>query len=408
MSLEKEESVKGIKILGLAALAVLALNAFAGIASASGPGYFQSYNLPTTINGTASGIKGTLSVGIAESCTSPSLTGTLTKATDSLATSASYPNGSCGGFLNMNGCEYIFHPPGEGTEGTFDIGGAECKGITGSGFGEFRIPAQNGLGASFQNMGSGSTATISVEAHATGLKYELKSEGKYGEIHSNGEYHTTWSLSGEHAGARAWIGVEPNPGLRVQEGSGAVKFHTAVFPVTVSATQISTTIEHTLYSRSTLQTSAGGLKCGNVMGAPLFSGSTTGELMSELQLTPLFPECYLGGLPATVATSVPGCRDTFGLVNAGPPFLGSLTLCEMKITKTGSKCVITVSGQTKNGMEYLNAGSGASSTVTAKANLSGIAYAVENGKECPTSTADGPYTNGTYIGGAQISVSKIG
>jgi hypothetical protein len=80
----------------------------------------------------------------------------------------------------------------------------------------------------------------------------------------------------------------------------------------------------------------------------------------------------------------------------------------MKIAVTGSKCTVTVSGQTRTGMEYLNAGSGANATVTAKANLSGLTYQVANGKECTGAPADGSYSNGKYIGGTSMSITNIG
>ena len=155
-----------------------------------------------------------------------------------------------------------------------------------------------------------------------------------------------------------------------------------------------------------MKTGAGTLVCSTATFTS--SGWAPGGLIIDtnaLVLLPAFGGCTLAGIGATV-TPTAGCAYTFNLTGAAP-FVGSLSLCNTQIAATGAKCVVTLSGQTRSGMSYANAGSGSSATVQATANLSGVEYQIANGKQCPNEMKDGPYSDGKVTGVVTLKVTKV-
>ncbi|HEY5815443.1 MAG TPA: hypothetical protein VIS95_03785 [Solirubrobacterales bacterium] len=394
--------MKSIKALGLAVFTALALIAFPGAASAS-PGFFVADDYPAALTGEATGETGKLNLLFSTGCISPKLTGTLGKASETFAPSSSF----CAA-VKMNGCGLIFHPPVEGVNGSFDIGGAGCTGIEVSQSGlKQRILPQTGLAATFENEGSGASATVKIHAQATGIKYEVLEGGAKGS-YSNGTYTTTWSLKGENGGSPTGVHVVPYPGFSVIGGGEQyAEFHSDLYPAAIGGEQVAGEIGGKKIQKIELTTAAGIVKCNTATFStePLFPNGLVADA-SELVVSPEYSGCVIAGaIPATV-THAAGCSYTLGLTG-GAPYVGSLFLCQGTITLPGLACTITVSGQTRSGMEYVNLGSGSGATVEAKANLSGVDHQIANGKSCPNQPADGSYNTGKYKGVVSLKVTKV-
>jgi hypothetical protein len=397
--------VKIIKALSLTALTVLALTAFSGVASASSPSFFVAGSYPATLKGEVIG-KGELTLYFPSACNeTPAIAASLEKPSEALTPSSA---GLCN-TSNLSGCELTFHPPAEGINGSFDIGGSKCTGISVSQLGlKEKILPQSGLAATFENEGTGAGAKVKVHAQVTGLKYEVLEGGAKG-TYSNGSYTNTWTLSGEHAGSATGVSIHPFPGFSVLGGgSEPAEFHSELYPASIGGEQITGKIGETTYKKLTLTTAAGNLKCETAtFSVPAGFPNGMLEDSSELLLAPTYSSCTLAGtVPATV-TPVAGCSYDFSLTG-GTPYVGNLHTCSTEITSIGSKCKITMANQTQSGMEYADVGSGGSATVEAKANLSGLEYQVANGKECPNSPAEGSYTDGKYKGVISLKVAKVG
>lgn len=396
--------MNNIKLLGLAAFTALALTALAGVASASSPGFFVAGSYPATLKGEATGARGELSTNVGTSlCTSPVLTGTLNKAGETLTPSAEYKE--CNFNPKMNGCEFTFHPPSSGINGSFDIGGSKCKGISGTQLSPILILPQSGLAATFQNEGSGTSATVKVQAQATGLKYEV-TEGKSKGTYSNGTYQTTWSLRGEAAGKSTGVSVVSYPGLSiVGEGEGR-KFHSDLYPATIGGEQVKGTVGGISVEKIEFTTAVGSMRCNTMaFSSPSFlfpEGQP--EDTGELSLSPTYGACSLvGGVPVSV-TPETNCVDD---LNVSGVFAGSLGVCEIKIQVTGSQCAITVPAQIRSGLEFANVGTGSSAQVEAKVNAGGFTYQVISGKNCPNKPAEGVHSDGKYKGVILLEVAKV-
>lgn len=384
--------MKSIKYMILGAVAVAAMM-FAPAAMAQ-PSFFTADSYPATVSGEATGAQGVLttSYGVSK-CSSPALSGSLSQAGETLTTSMQY--GKCTLWAGAK-CTLVLHPPAEGTVGSIDIAGTECKGIEGSQTTEINIPPQTGLKASFVNQGSGSGATIKVSLETTALKYEAKLSSGWTTF-TNGSYTTSWVLSGESGGVATGIAVSPYPGLSIADLGSGPEFHSPIHPVTIGG-ELTSDLE--------AQTVTGKLKCkaGSFTSAGWAPGGLVADT-SELVMTPSFSKCSVSGLAATV-TSKAGCWDVFS-VTGSAPYSGSLYVCQTEIAIDGSKCVLTVSGQTRSGVGYANVGSGSTSTVQATANLSGVEYQVANGSYCPNEPASGSYATGTLKGGVSLQITKV-
>jgi hypothetical protein len=398
--------VKGIKILGLAAVAALALTAFSGVASAAG-GAFVAGSYPATVTGAATGEQGKLTTARGQTfCTSPTIAANLAQAGETLSATGEYAQPTCGfnTSLKLNGCEFIFHAPVEGTSGSFDIGGSKCTGITGTQAGTgIVIPPQTGLAATFENEGSGTGAKVKVQAQVAGnLKYELTS-GEFKGSYSNGSYTTAWSLTGKAGGVATGVSTQAAPGFSVTGAGGGSQFHSELYPATIGGEQVEGKVGEKTYSKVELFIpEMGSVRCNTFT----LAGSSLLEDTSELQLAPTMASCSITGVPKTVTQS-PGCSFNFTLTG-GLPYVGSLFLCETKVALNAT-CTVTFVGQTRPGMEYVNTGAGTKAAVEAKAGLTGLEYVVSKGAgTCPGGVPNGTYTNGKFTGVMKLSVAKVG
>lgn len=392
--------MKILKALGLTVLTVVALTAFSGVASAA-PGFFVADSYPATLTGEATGTEGQLTLYFPSKCASPKLTGTLSKASETIAPAS----GFCA-LVKMNNCGLVFHPPVEGINGTFDIAGAGCTGIEVSQLGvKEKILPQTGLAATFENEGTGSTAKVKIKAQATGIKYEVL-EGAGKGSYSNGAYTTTWSLKGESAGSSTGVRVVPFPGFSVIGGGANAEFHSALYPVVIGGEQIAGEIGGKKITKIEMVTAAGTVKCNT---ATFSTPSPYSQLedSSELPLAPTYGGCTLAGVLSATVTPEAGCWYSFALTG-GVPYVGNLSLCNATVTPSGAGgCSLTISGQTRSGVEYANVGSGSNATVEARANLSGLDYQVTNGKDCPNAPSDGAHNDGKYKGVVSLKVAKV-
>jgi hypothetical protein len=300
------------------------------------------------------------------------------------------------------GCEFTFHPPSEGTTGTFDIGGPECTGINGAQLYHINILPQNGLAATFEKEGSGSSATVKIYAQATGLKYEVL-DGPSKGTYSDGTYTTTWTMKGEHAGTPTGVSVVPYPGLSIVGEGESRKFHSDLYPVRISGEQVEGTIGEIKYSKNQITTGAGNILCSTVMFTS-YPEEGVSEDTGELLLSPMYSSCTFGGLPATVALE-PGCFDDF---NVSGYFAENLGLCEMEIAS--KYCKATFLPQIRPGLTFVNVGTGSSSQVEVKANVSSLEYQLEalgGTPNCPNKLKNGSYSNGTYKGAIALKIDKV-
>jgi hypothetical protein len=393
--------VKRIKIVGLAVVMTLSLAAFAGSASASSPSFFTAGTYPATISNSLSG-EGGGSISLPRlgtyNCASPALGGSLAKPSEALTTSVNF-NGGCGN-VSAQKCEFTFHPPAEGANGTVDIGGTSCTGMTGQMLANFVVPAQSGLAATFENEGSGSTAKVKVKINS-GLKYDV-TNGAYKGSYSDGVLTLTVALAGQNGGGSTGVQVSPYPGLSVTGAGSARLFHADLYPVMIGGGQVEGEVGGVKYAKNQLGTAAGTLSCNTLTLATPSSLFPTGlgEDVESLLVSPTFAGCTLAGLGATV-TPEEGCFFT------ASPYIDSMSLCGLEIKVVGSLCKVKVAPQGRSGVEFVNVGSGSNAEVEAKANLGSLQYEVITGNKCPGAPASGSYANGTYKGAIKLNVAKV-
>jgi hypothetical protein len=111
-----------------------------------------------------------------------------------------------------------------------------------------------------------------------------------------------------------------------------------------------------------------------------------------LIMTPTFANCLLSGV-ATTVTPETECLFT---INSAGEYKDNLAVC--KITITAGSCTVTVSPQVRPGLELATAIGPDGGYVSAKANVTGMAYQVA-GTGCPKAKAPGSYSDGKYQGG---------
>jgi hypothetical protein len=170
--------MKHVKMLGVAAVAAMAVMALVGVASASAFTNFNGESAPVRIEGTQSETaKFKTSAGTIE-CSSGTFKGESAVATTETIES-SFAYGGCKflGFINVtvvpNGCKYLFH-----ASGSADVVNCESgKTITFTAAGcTVSVGAQTGLSPiTYENVGSGKTATVNVLPTVTNIVYSTNS-----------------------------------------------------------------------------------------------------------------------------------------------------------------------------------------------------------------------------------------
>jgi hypothetical protein len=307
----------------------------------------------------------------------------LTTASQELAAEAASVTPCYSGNQETNNCKFIFHPglvqEGESNNGTFDIGGLGCKGITWHWWScAITILPQTGLPATFVNSGG----KIDVDAKATGVKYSQTAYCGGAGTFTKGEYEAHWVLSGSNGPLHVTNELSP-VGVYIAEEAKQLKFNAEKYTASLTGTQ---TEEHEL------TTNVGEVTCETV--------NFTGGLWSssaELQMVPDYRKCLIAGLLATTVTTN-SCRYVFHLTNAGPPYSGT---ADIVCTKAGDeisidteKCHIGIPAQKGlGGVGFANTGSGSNRQVKLTLHLEGIKYSEVKG--CGK---EGTFTDGTYTG----------
>jgi hypothetical protein len=136
-----------------------------------------------------------------------------------------------------------------------------------------------------------------------------------------------------------------------------------------------------------------------------FSGEMINETASQVQVTPELKNCAHNGFSG-IAWAMNGCK--FELVAGAYGGIGSMNIvgCSEPMTANLPTCSTKISNQmVLSSIQYKNAGSGKTRTITAVANLSGISF-TRTGVGCSGPT--GTFNNGTYTGEWTVKGSTAG
>lgn len=345
--------MKNRRALWLLLAALFALTAFPAAASASGGIEADSY--PTTINGTAKGQQSfvvgtatptTCSMGALEEAPAISEPAAVVKAKPVWA--------SCSETVSNAGCKLEFRA---GTENSFDIGPAGCGPITVKVAGcSLSVGAQTGKAATYENVGSGSGASVRVKI---GVALKYTGDGKLGCPSGSAEdlsYIGEWELYG-----RSNVGNEV--GIHAVDGfngffmaSGPARFDAEELPISVAGSQEAS-------SPFTISLNGGKVTCN----AAQFS-ATLSQATSNLPVNASLSDCAFGGQTGIVV-DMNSCYFSYSAKFTSPFFHGETSIgCSEPgdaievVWPQGGYCVAKFASQSPGGGSnlYLNQGSGAS------------------------------------------------
>jgi hypothetical protein len=377
-----------------AALAVVALAALPAVASASAGVSANSY--PATLHGTeASEIK-LSALGTTSSCHGYEFEATLTgKTTAPSFTSTKNPI-NCGSFQNltMNGCKLELDPGGRPTVG---IGPAGCGPITFGYAGGCSIPAQKGISATYENVGSGSGSYFNVKIASASVEYSSNSEiycgrkkGTYGDL----TMAATIKVSGGE-GARA-IGGGLDAG-----GPEGNQFVAADYPATVVGERLN--FEGLVGKVVVLGWGTRSVQCNVVE----YKGGELSGPASSLTLTASFPskcDSFVG--KSTTTVSMNSCRYVYSGVKPGSFENEHVAAAEIACTKAGDAitmsmpgCNLSVPAQTLNGggSSFVNFDIEDKAVLLGLSTASGMKF-TSSGELCRLGSggiSDGTHENGT-------------
>ncbi|HEU5253084.1 MAG TPA: hypothetical protein VFU16_07155 [Solirubrobacterales bacterium] len=180
-------------------------------------------------------------------------------------------------------------------------------------------------------------------------------------------------------------------------GASASQFRAQQYPATITGTQGAT--QKLVLNGTTI-------KCNNPTGT-----ATASAASSTLALSPSYSGCTLGGLNANFVSN--GCQLIYTSISESAPLTGTLGVsCEAGAAieiKQGT-CVVSIPTQSGvGGVEFTNAGTGSTRTITATYNITALSYS--GGSGCPASLK-GSYSNGTLTGGTvfkgSVGLRQIG
>jgi hypothetical protein len=416
--------VKRIKNMGLVAIAVLAVTASVGAATASASGFVaDKYN--AVVN--APGSSETFIVeggGMKIACNTPSLAGELKGPAATLTPFVGAATCLKGAKpLNMSGCGFTFHPGAEvsGIQygGTFDIGPAGCGSISI----EYlkgcilSLSPKTGLSATYINSGTGNAAKVSVNAKAEGLTETLS--GAAGCSHGTGEagkITTSWELKATNAGAQTGLHVSSGTyGIYLAGESSAEKakqprLEAEKYPALISAAQSSANLPSWNMGTSTVA-------CQEAQFNTEASAAT-----AELSVAASYGKCATAGIYG-VKVRMNGCHFVYHILNLGPPYAGSVDIACTKegeaievraygsVTKEAEDkpiCVDAIGPQTtSSGVAFENVGSGAGRVVSVNTGLTGLkhTYTRFSAILCPPGTGsstDDKYSSGMVLHGGSF------
>jgi hypothetical protein len=391
--------VKRIRNLSLAVLAALAVTAAVGAASASAAPEFAAGKYGATIT---SSVVTEQQIGLQTGtmpCSTSSQAGELGAQSKTLWLN---PTSSCSylGYaepVKMNGCAFVLHPGVETSPGsfggTFDIscpaGNSIEVGTAGSAC-IATIEPKTGLSASFQNVGSGSTATVKFTAAAAGLKHTQVS-GKFCTpgTYENGTLTGSWALKATNGGVQTGLRLTQKGAISI---SGTPpKLTGASYPIGLDGVQKGTHTFSLQFGKAT---------CEGVT----FSSGPLGNT-SELPMGAEYSSCLFAGISATVRMN--NCKYVVNIENAGPPYTGVATISciggskiEIVASPGKPKCTVTIGEQTTNagGVSLTNE----ASTIGLGFSLTGLSYHQQKGEGLGTCTT-GDFTTGTYSGSSILT-----
>lgn len=418
--------MKRIRHLGLGVVMALALTGVLGASSASASNFsFDEY--PAFAN--ASPVKGEFngfefSGGRVAECPPSPFAATAAFAPTETLTPASMADAKCNTYegaatLKMNGCKLIYHTGAETEPGSFggtvDIGPSGCGPMVLDGPTCNRLfPSQAGLAASYENQGEGPESSVRIDLNAI---VQYTAEGPTflcGSGVQSGNYLASWELGAMNEGGEK-IGVSVKAvglflaGKESKEEASQPRVEAEQYPLTVGGEQDPADV-HVL-------TFAGGRKveCDEVNS----SGAATGAT-SELSLGVKYVGCEgtilsQPGFPSTIAMN--GCQQLIDVLNAGPPYAGSLGIgcskggetidvmvyLDSKAQAEGKPfCTWKISAQSGlGGIGLANFGSGSDRGIAADLAVKGIAYTRTQGTlaNCGGVSSTASYAGGTTLRG---------
>jgi hypothetical protein len=357
---KKGGKVKKIRVIMLS-LVALAIMVFPAFASASGG--FVADQYPLTLHGEEqTNLKLSTNLGFVSECSGVNFEGALSSPSEA-ASSTSTSEGFCSnGPFKMNGCQFTFHPGSQ----TFDIGPSGCGPVIAgwSAYCILEIQPGSGRGATYENVGSGSSAAVRI---SIGGSFNFTSpggcSGKSGTLTMTG----SWDVKGTNSAKEA-VGVKgvTSGSLPVGvfmsgnwlEGKEPPHFNAQIFPAKVSAQQDGA-------NQFNLLTTNTGLKL-NCSGVTL-NGGTLSESTKALNMSGELSGCSFNSEPATVSMNscsyhLPVSEGPFTGVYEG---LGSIECSKAgdAIELTRPECTIRILPQAWGYEKYKTEGSGSSSVV---------------------------------------------
>jgi hypothetical protein len=392
--------VKPIKTLGLAALMALALTALLGTASASAS-QFRAEEYPVALNGTQITQQKLKTAGSSLFCNPTTMSGSLPAASNTITLTPEFKACSYYGLqatATVNSCKYVFTSTNEAAPftGTMDIACSNGDKI------EFqspflgctvKIPAQSGLNATLANddiLTRSRNRKITATLNATGVKYEDSCFEGTG-MHEDGTLTGSTALRGYNNAAAHAVGVY----LGSAQVDAPPLFNDEAIGGTIASSPVKTV---------KLFVDGHTMECANFS----LSGSMPAFADQKLDLSVSDWRCsYLGEFAVKANGCSLGLRATtsegtsvWGLLDVNCPTGKAFTF-------TNLGCNYSIPAQTnRSQMNYENAGTGTSRTVTAAFGIVGLKYT----KECGGTTTfeDGVLTGAVKLAGALSGGSPTG
>ncbi|HEU4393452.1 MAG TPA: hypothetical protein VFR04_07450 [Solirubrobacterales bacterium] len=394
--------MKRIRNVGLAVLAALALTAAVGATGASASG-FVADQFPAAITSSSSETHAVTLHGLTTNCNAPSLSATQEGSTKALEpklsnTTCTYVGSEL--VMKMNGCIFVYRPGAKVSstlfEGSFDIvcpAGTTIQIESSPGPCQATIPAQTGLKATYENLGSGSTATVRINAQAIGLKHTQTGgwacpPGTF----SDGKWEGNWTLQASYSGKQTGLRVSDRSPINVQYFSGTPHLMGSGEPLLVGG-------EQNASGKHALGFQYGSTSCTSAN----FSASVPNQA-TQWSMQAEYGGCTFSGVIGSVKMN--GCSYATKFIAA--PEAGGLYAGHTDIScpagkaievVAGSKCTVTIPTQTTDaeGLTFKNE----AGTIALGLNVKGIDYHQEAGTGAGKCTT-GDYTNGTYTGSSTL------
>lgn len=324
---------------------------------------------------------------------------TLSAASESVAPEVG-DSASCNssGSLKMNGCRFVFNAGGTGEIGPPGCGTMVLK----HGTCEWSFSPQSFGDVAYENNGEGAASTVVVQVQGATLKY-TNGSGCPGSGEANATYTANWELSAANeASEPTGISVRPSAvylsGEESGEPSKQPKLNAETYPTPIVGVQSGE-------DPHVLKLGIREITCGSIDLDGELSAATT-----QVSLAAAYGSCVATNvLPTTV--SMNSCHYDLNVLNAGPPYAGSIGVAcskegdtiEAKVWSGKASfeegkppaCVYTIAPQSGLGSVGLTTvGLG----VAVDLNLSGISYSITGAPLVCGTTKYG----GTYVGGSTL------